>query len=56
MLELLNRLAGKPIAECTNAEIYAALQALVKEKAQDRRFAKATAGSIIFPRNFCWAS
>ena len=36
MLELLNRLAGKPIAECTNAEIYAALQALVKEKAQDR--------------------
>jgi len=36
MLELLNRLAGKPIAECSNAEIYAALQALVKEKAQDR--------------------
>ena len=36
MLELLNRLAGKPIAECTNAEIYAALQALVKEKAQNR--------------------
>ena len=36
MLETLSRLAGKPLASCTNAEIYAALQALVREKAQER--------------------